>query len=309
MTSKRDALNYGACCNRELNVPPTSQYVVYPVRGIRRKNVGELLLWSLLLDETYFAVTLAPLNPEELHRYQHWESLAASLSLPIRFDAGPQSGLSVTEQLCAADGVITTSVAEGFGMVYLEACLANRHLLGRNLPSVTEDFTAAGLQFPGLADNFRIPQELVQLDALRVTYADLLSKTRASYGLDASELPDQLPCCLADGSVDFGGLDMATQTDIINRAANDDRLRDSIRELNPNTSFLSNDISSAIHTENRKSIERSYGFPTIASCLAAIYQSGLESTTAQVQLSPEIAVSVLHQFSQADRLLPVRLEQ
>ena len=48
---------------------------------------------------------------------------------------GAPGGLEFFENLAAADAVATTSLAEGFGMVFLEAWLAGRPLVGRDLPS------------------------------------------------------------------------------------------------------------------------------------------------------------------------------
>ena len=59
------------------------RYVLYPVRGIRRKNLGEALLWSALADcETSFGLTLSPLNPVEYRSYEGWTELASQLGLP-----------------------------------------------------------------------------------------------------------------------------------------------------------------------------------------------------------------------------------
>src|SRR5690606_30547260 len=74
---------------RALGLPPAARLVVYPVRGIRRKNLGEMLLLSALAPEgTYFAVTLRPKNPVEAASFDRWRLLAESLGLPCRFDIG-----------------------------------------------------------------------------------------------------------------------------------------------------------------------------------------------------------------------------
>ncbi|MCH7988084.1 MAG: hypothetical protein IID46_02915, partial [Planctomycetes bacterium] len=119
------------------NISRDQQYVLYPVRGIRRKNLGEALLWSLLAgNSTVVGITLAPINPAEQARYTGWKNLAAELDLPCRFETGEEQGLGFAENLAAADLILTTSVAEGFGMVFLESWLSDCHLAGRNLPEV-----------------------------------------------------------------------------------------------------------------------------------------------------------------------------
>ncbi|QDV73592.1 HAD family hydrolase [Botrimarina mediterranea] len=139
-----------------LGLPSTARLVVYPVRGIRRKNLGEMLLLSALAPEgTYFAVTLRPKNPVEAASFDRWRLLAESLDLPCRFDIGsPREeggyGCDFKDALAAADAILTTSVAEGFGMVFLEAWLAGKPLIGRDLPEITSEFKAAGMRFRSL---------------------------------------------------------------------------------------------------------------------------------------------------------------
>ena len=135
-----------------------SRYVLYPVRGIRRKNLGETLLWAALTrDVAVFGVTLAPLNPLERHRYARWCTVASELHLPCIFEVGGEDGLTLAENFAACDRVLTTSLAEGFGLVFLEACLSQRPLIGRDLPEVTSDFVQRGVTFTGLHSRVDVP--------------------------------------------------------------------------------------------------------------------------------------------------------
>ena len=142
-----------------LGLPAESRLIVYPVRGIRRKNLGEMLLLSALAPEgTCFAVTLRPKNPVEAASFDRWRRVAEDCKLPCRFDTGgPKEqggyGCDFKDTLAAADAILTTSVAEGFGMVFLEAWLAGKPLIGRDLPEITREFKAAGMTFGGLYDS------------------------------------------------------------------------------------------------------------------------------------------------------------
>ena len=63
-----------------------SRTVVYPARAIRRKNMGEFLLWSLLAPEEFrFQSTLAPQNPKWQAYYNQWVEFAKELALPVEF--------------------------------------------------------------------------------------------------------------------------------------------------------------------------------------------------------------------------------
>lgn len=117
------------------DVAEHQRFVLYPVRCIRRKNLGEALLYSALAPpDTVFGLTLPPLNPAEVPIYESWKELAAELDLPCRFGVGTPGALTFAENLAAADLILTTSLAEGFGMVFLESWLAGRPLLGAICP-------------------------------------------------------------------------------------------------------------------------------------------------------------------------------
>ncbi len=70
------------------------------------------------------AITLAPKNPEVKPIYDAWAAFAKELGLNVEFDAGAKS--SFEEMVANADALITTSIAEGFGLAFLEPWLASR---------------------------------------------------------------------------------------------------------------------------------------------------------------------------------------
>lgn len=172
-----------------LGLPPETRLVVYPVRGIRRKNLGEMLLLSALAPEGMcFAVTLAPKNPVELASFDRWRRLAESLGLPCRFDTGgsPEHGgygCDFRDTLAAADAILTTSMAEGFGMVFLEAWLAGKPLVGRDLPEITREFKAVGMKFDGMWEELRAAGN-VEADFGRLTPAEQVQLIRETKRVD-----------------------------------------------------------------------------------------------------------------------------
>ena len=90
-----------AIARRKLDpaLSPARRVVLYPVRGIRRKNIGELLLWAAVFgDTTSFVLSLAPANPDERPMYEQFVRLARELSLPVYFDTGAAGGLSLERE-------------------------------------------------------------------------------------------------------------------------------------------------------------------------------------------------------------------
>lgn len=141
---------------KSLGLDENKLLVTYPVRVIERKNIGELILLSILFAGTVnFIVTQPPKNPVEIERYKKWVSFCNNENIPLTFEAGNK--VDFEKLLVASDFCITTSYREGFGMVYLEPWLLNTPVVGRNIEYITRDFTADGFQFSSLYDQIQIP--------------------------------------------------------------------------------------------------------------------------------------------------------
>ena len=289
-------------------------YVLYPVRAIRRKNLGEFLLWSLLVDQATFAVTLAPLNPRELPTYQAWQSLAESLRLSVLFDVGGEHELGLDENYAAADAIISTSVAEGFGLVFLEATLAGRHLVGRSLPGVIDDFQNAGMEFPGLSESLKMPAEWVDVDELRRKHITLSIDLRASFGmppLEPGEIGRTVEQNFAGDTIDFGRLDSQMQRDILCRVSSEAELGQVLRELNPVATTVGKAASTSYQLcfeANRQVIEQRFSLEVIGDTLSRLYNAVLGSERGRIESHPSIARSILDSFVRPSELFPIRLQ-
>lgn len=134
---------------RDLGIDPSKMVITYPVRVIRRKNIGEfILLAELFSDLANWLVTLSPKNPDEKVEYLQWKDFCNKSQIDILFDVGEDREFS--EVLGITDRCITTSVMEGFGMVFLEPWLFSVPVVGRDLLNVSDDFKRAGIKFPYL---------------------------------------------------------------------------------------------------------------------------------------------------------------
>ena len=138
--------------------------LLYPVRVIRRKNIGEfILLATLLKGQAQFLVTQPPKNPEELIAYKEWVTFCHTHpTIPVHFEVGQKADF--LELMNSADAIITTSTQEGFGLGFLEPWLYNTPVIGRDLPEITADFKGFDLKFSGLYQELQIEgQEFSQL--------------------------------------------------------------------------------------------------------------------------------------------------
>jgi len=189
--------------------------VLYPVRGIRRKNIGEFLLWSLLAPEnTLFALTLAPENKKWMPYYNIWESLVEELDLPVLLDCTNTSstteviGDQYEDWLNACTHCMTTSIAEGFGMTFLEPLKLNIPLIGRDLPEITSDFKDQGVRLGNLYNKLLINSKNIDQTELYKDFINGLSISYLSYGkkIGIKEMEAAWEQYIKGAFIDFGTL-------------------------------------------------------------------------------------------------------
>jgi glycosyltransferase involved in cell wall biosynthesis len=300
---------------KQFGIPPDATYILYPVRGIRRKNLGEVLLWSALAPQGCFVgVTLAPLNPLEQVAYRHWVQLGEELDLPCMFATGGENGLEFKENLAAADLILTTSVAEGFGMVFLEAWLAGRNLVGRDLPEITADFVDAGIKLETLYPQLLIPVDWVGADDLREPLTHALNHLLDCYGIASSSrdstLDQQLSSLLQTGNIDFGMLDSSLQTRVIRMVLADGGLKEQLFELNPKLlNAINPEADEMTIADNADVVRKIYSLEASGKRLKQLYDCVMESdveTDVQTLAHPD---RILNTFLDVTRLYPVRFEE
>ena len=198
--------------------------ILYPTRAIRRKNLGEMLLWSAVAPAgDLFACTLAPDNPIAKPTYQRWVDRAVEWGLPIEFELGQRMPVSFESLVQSSESLISTSVAEGFGLAFLEPWMFGRPLLGRNLPQITSDFVDVGLDLGHLYDSLNIPVDWIDLDRLQTELTATLRQTYQQYSLDLPEtsISETIENLTRGDVIDFGRLGERFQEEIILRIIGD----------------------------------------------------------------------------------------
>lgn len=207
---------------------------LYPVRAIRRKNIGEALLLSLFIPQgRTVAVTLPPTSARDEAQYDHWQRTAVALELPVEFGIGESASFS--DLYGSAFCVLTTSIKEGFGFSFLEPWTAGRAVIGRRLDYVCRDFERSGLYFDSLYDSISIPLVYLPAPQLRRKLEAALVDAYAAFGLSVPQyaiktLTDDI---FSRDVFDFGRLDEELQTEVLEMVASNPAARDDIAEVNP----------------------------------------------------------------------------
>jgi len=192
--------------------------VLYPVRAIRRKNIGEAILVSLFFSENRpLAITLPPNSPEDFPAYEGWQAYVKQHRLPVRFEAGV--GKSFPDLVRNAALILTTSVTEGFGFSFLEPWTAGKLLWGRRLGPICRDFEKNGLCLDHLYDTIDIPLDWIDsgefLKKWQAAVADACA--RFQYPIDAGVIAGAVSQMRQRGVIDFGLLNEAYQKQVLDR--------------------------------------------------------------------------------------------
>jgi len=162
-------------------IDPEASILFYPVRAIPRKNIEEGIYLTQMLNHLaseaefrqkyhldpnfHLVVSLSGSSAEEKQYTKRLQDFARANNLPITIDIRDIVGLhreydladptrilkyGVADMYSLARMVVTTSVLEGFGFVFIEPWVMEKCVIGRNIPSVTMDFTKAGLSLDHL---------------------------------------------------------------------------------------------------------------------------------------------------------------
>jgi glycosyltransferase involved in cell wall biosynthesis len=249
---------------------PADGPILYPTRAIRRKNIGEALLWSALASPGQrFALTLAPTTPRDAVPYERWRAFAAHHELPVQFAVGAAPGADYPSLVRSASAFLTTSVAEGFGLAFLEPWLSQRPLAGRNLPELTADFAREGLRVHHLYDALLVPEDWIDAATLRSRVETALAELHRQAGRPLP--PDaaaRARAAMGTGThLDFGRLDEEMQETVIARLLADPAQRAHLHPPRLDTAPPPADLA-----HNRRIARARYSLPSYGARLLGVYR-------------------------------------
>lgn len=270
---------------------PGERLFLYPTRALRRKNLGELLLWAAIAPPgDRFAATLAPTAASDVRVYRRWKAVARQLELPVAFEVGRAGGSSLAALFRSASAIITTSVAEGFGLAFLEPWLAGRPLAGRDLPEITADFTRAGLDLDGLYSRLEIPLDWLGAATVRARLDTGRSRLLAAYGRTGSAADSErvFEAAVRGRRVEFGHLDESLQEAVVRALRADPARR---RDLRPSDGSDLSDLSDI--ARNRAVVRTHYSLACYRRRLLAVYRAAAGSPAGA--LEPFDAAALLDQ--------------
>jgi glycosyltransferase involved in cell wall biosynthesis len=156
---------------------PDVRFILYPVRCVRRKNVEEAIFLTKFFNtisgrkteirnhrlkgKFHLLVSIRPASGDDAKYAYQLIEFVKKHNLPVTIgiddlvsmerevdpdDPAKIIKYSIGDLYLASDLVITTSILEGFGFVYIEPWILDRLVIGRSIPLITPDFQAAGMK-------------------------------------------------------------------------------------------------------------------------------------------------------------------
>ena len=218
-------------------------YVLYPIRAIRRKNIGEAMLLSLFFqnDET-LTITLPPNSISDIKSYFGWKNFAAENNLNIEFEAGLKNDFS--DLVLSAKYIITTSITEGFGFSFLEPWTAKKILWGRKLPDICHDFEKNGIILDHLYDKLLVPLKWIGKDKFYEAWKTciLTNCSLFNFKINEEEIQKSFTKITINENIDFGLLYEPFQKQIISHVLSSRNNANKLIKLNPHLALPLNSL-------------------------------------------------------------------
>jgi hypothetical protein len=248
--------------------------VIYPVRAIRRKNIGEAILLSLFFkNDGLLVITLPPNSPVDIESYEGWKAFVAAHQLNVEFDRGVNQPFAAIVR--SARYLLTTSITEGFGFTFLEPWLFDKLVWGRKLYDICKDFEANGILLDHMYGELNVPIDWVESDGFSEKWNGTIRNACRLFGIQIQK--DQIQSAYriitAEGTIDFGLLDEAFQKRVIGFLLSDSANRKQMSLLNPALSTIGTVLNAKdVITSNRQAVLRSYSMALYRQTLLSTYR-------------------------------------
>ena len=248
--------------------------VLYPVRAIRRKNIGEAILLSMFLGpDQYLGITQPPNSQQDMESFQDWQAFVKENRLRVQFNMGQQHDFA--DLVGGASSMITTSISEGFGFSFLEPWTARKMLRGRRVKGICKDFEENGLCLDSLYDTLEVPLEWFQTNDFFQTWQRtvLHAAKNYHYSIDPESIRQYITLLTGGGVIDFGVLNERFQRQIILYLLSRPEAKAQLAIRNPQLIFpVPEEGVGKIIENNRRVVTAHYGMEMYGEQLLSIYK-------------------------------------
>ena len=210
--------------------------LLYPVRAIRRKNILESALFArILYRPANLIVTLAGVSTREkpysdLIKKAYEEGIIPGAWYP---GASGDPRLSYSRLISSCDAIISTSVQEGFGYLFINSLLWRKPLLARYLDILDGMLGLFGDYPRRLWTDFRIPATGELVERTKTAYLEKIEQMKSSIPEKAlKSVITAVSKLAAGGGIDVSYLSVEDQLATLRLARKDREWLKKTRSLN-----------------------------------------------------------------------------
>ena len=279
------------------------KYMIYPVRAIRRKNVAEAALLSSLSGKNII-LTLPGVSKREINYSNKCREIFTGSLAPGMFGIGLEIedlGISFDQLVSASSLIISSSVQEGFGYLFLNSMNWGKPLIARDL-DILSDFKDSFREYPShFYNKLHIILEEKDKIELQDLYSQKLERIKKYLGKKTSkQLKKSFFNIINADSIDYSFLTLEIQIKILRKIKNDNKYRDKCMHMN---STIIEHINSFIEEEpeaNHKILEENWSHKSYNRICEGIIQSFENKYNFPAQYKPEKTISETLQSYFAD---------
>jgi hypothetical protein len=301
---------------------PHSPLILYPIRTIRRKNALEaLLLCGLLRSPANILITLPGTSASERPYSDLVKGLFDDRLCPGLWGIGSrlrQRALSFDDLVAASDLVLSTSVQEGFGYLFINSLLWSLPLAARNLDILSGLKKDLFEDYPGyFYDAIRVP--VADRQSLAESYRSKINGLSSLIpGGERHRLLTEVDQLVQDDHVDFSFLPVEAQEKLLREmAAGESQKLESCRAANPVVLSRIEELlemqmegKSGTGSSKAEEVERRFGAAAYSAGFKRILDSFAETGEQVPASAPSrrsgtgegIAAGVLRQFLSLEQL-------
>lgn len=242
---------------------PEAPSILYPVRSIRRKNVLEAGLLTKMSDPEVNLLLTLPGTSEQEKPYSDIVKQCYQQGT-IRGAFPTADTVDFNDIIAFSSAVISTSVQEGFGYLFINTIQWEKPLIARNL-EILGDFTP--YFHPDLNivyDSLVVPAESVNGDLLKGEYLRFIETFSAYLSPRQYEnLREDVTKLCSGPLIDYSYLPPLMQVELLNRCEDNGFLRD-LQKLNAPLIEGVNGLLRNSHYAHRADIDGDFGFSRYA---------------------------------------------
>ena len=277
---------------RKFNYDINRNVILAPLKSMRRKNIMESVLLTLLINEQHkethqLIVSLDAASGEDKKYSNKVKKFVKRHNLPVVIGIGNGIIAPVSERIIEkgkvkffnmddlfglSESIITTSLVEGFGFVYHEGWLTDKFVFGRKIPYVTNAYENNGMDFNHMYTKLNLKPEWINLERIKKKYFQKINSLRRKQGyktISKEEFDIQFKQKkLQEGFIDFGDLDIVAQNIFVE---NFKKYKKELMEINPHIDF-SVKIDTKIIKKNQQNSKKNYSLQAKAKRLENIFK-------------------------------------